>query len=44
MARLLAGETQALINHLMPTQDYAETLGLSVLERWEQRFRAGSQA
>jgi 2-methylisocitrate lyase-like PEP mutase family enzyme len=44
MARLLAGETQALINHLMPPQDYAETLGLSVLERWEQRFRAGSQA
>ena len=44
MARLLAGETQALINHLMPAQDYTESLGLSVLERWEQRFRAGSQA
>lgn len=44
MARLLAGDTQGLVSHLMPAQDYAESLGLSVLEQWEQRFRADSQA
>lgn len=44
MQRLLSGDTQALIQHLMPGQDYAESLGLSELEQWEQRFSSGSQA
>jgi 2,3-dimethylmalate lyase len=44
MSRLLAGETQALMDHLMPAPHYAESLGLSEVEQWEQRFSAGSQA
>ena len=42
MQRLLKGDTQALGQHLMPAQDYAESLGLTEVERWEQRFAAGS--
>lgn len=44
MVRLLAGDTQALLEHLMPAQQYAESLGLSAVEEWEQRFAADSQA